>query len=335
MNASPSPQNDAMIHTYNTYKYDQPRLNLSIPPLLWKALDVHLQKQINRIRQELRAAQPPTAQAPSSDMRKPQHSSTISKQYPSQTSPNIEDALATVQRAATTAMTDTDSDTTVDEDFMRQTTMVNTSHDNDDLDIHASFRHALNCNTTTQLYGITDDGADSTILGSLAKVINHTGRYAQLVGYNPDNTKSGRVPIVLAYQKTQDSHGKYLLLLIHEAPHLAHSHTTLFSEFQIRAYGKVLDSCSTGHVLCSDPLMHGKQRFELNEGSTIQLVNRGGIMGLPIFPFADGDETKYPIVEITSKSRWTPQRYRQNFDDDTASISYAQHTKTDFLLGRV
>ena len=48
--------------------------------------------------------------------------------------------------------------------------------------------------------------------------------------------------------------------------------------------------------------MKGKQRFELNEGSTIQLVDCEGIMGLRIFPFEDGDETKYPIVEITSKS---------------------------------
>ena len=115
-----------------------------------------------------------------------------------------------------------------------------------------------------------------------AFVISYAKRFARLVGYDPTSTKSARVPIVSAYLKTRLASGVIVLLLVHEAPYLAHSPTTLLSEYQIRQHGLVVDSCSIDHVLCSDPLLYGKKRLELGNldgGPTriVNLLNRGGI----------------------------------------------------------
>ena len=90
-----------------------------------------------------------------------------------------------------------------------------------------------------------------------------TGRFARLVGYDPVNTLSGRIPIVSAYLKSRLSTGETVLLQVNEAPYLANSDTTLISEFQVREYGKILDSCSRTHIASSEPLLYGKQRFEV------------------------------------------------------------------------
>ena len=142
-----------------------------------------------------------------------------------------------------------------------------------------------------------------------------------MIGYDPTNTKSGRVPIVSAYLKSALSNGTFVLLVVNEAPYLAHSTTNLLSEYQIREYGKVIDSCSKSHVLSSDPLILGKQRFELGSDQHIDLINRGGIMGLPLFPYIEGDDKLYEKIVITSDEPWIPRQHRRNLQDslDTSS----------------
>ena len=60
-------------------------------------------------------------------------------------------------------------------------------------------------------------------------------------------------------------------------------------------------------------------------------------MGLPVYRYSDGDDTKYPVIEITSKDRWIPLRYRQavrdhftdNISVDTLSLDHPNSiTKT-------
>ena len=168
----------------------------------------------------------------------------------------------------------------------------------------------MKCLQDGLLFAISDGGADSCILGSSAKLINSTGRYARLVGYDPETTQSARVPIVSAYLKTKDNAGNYILLLVHEAPYLAHSPTNLLSEYQIREYGLVIDSCSLNHVISSNPRLTGKQRFEITTDTHVRMEDRGAIMGIPIYHYEDGDDELYPIHEITSKATWIPYRYR-------------------------
>jgi hypothetical protein len=62
-----------------------------------------------------------------------------------------------------------------------------------------------------------------------------------------------------------DKCGNIALLLIHEAPYLAHLPTILLSEYQIREYGKVIDSCAKNHVVSSNPRLMGRQRLEAND----------------------------------------------------------------------
>ena len=97
-----------------------------------------------------------------------------------------------------------------------------------------------------------------------------------------------------------DKDDKYVILLIHEAPYLAHSNTSLLLEYQIQQYGKIIDSCSTKHILSSNPVLKGTQRFEITDDNYINLVDQGGLMGVLMFDYDKGDDLKYPVIKITS-----------------------------------
>jgi hypothetical protein len=369
---------DAFQHTYNTFRFEPRSLNLLIPKELWQRIDPKMKQHLNTLRNAIRAEhrqhhqgntrdQAPTFTSPplgSPPTPAPQTPSTkIGPQYsningtPTTSTPStsastpsmdINTAINTVQQAAIDEF---------QEDF-EDTSTVNTDNpfigivratSPDVLDIHATFRHALKCVIQNDFYAISDGGADSTILGKHAHVINYTGRGAHLIGYDPDNTRSKLVPIVSAYQKSRLNDGTFVLLLIHEAAYLEHSSTTLLSEYQIRSYGRVIDSVATTHFASSNPLTHGKQRFEISKTQYIPLTNCGGIMGIQIFPYTDGDDKRLQIIEITSKTPWVPQRCRlANQKDDLATVDTrnsitAQHTKNhasspprmDFSHGQV
>jgi hypothetical protein len=75
-------------------------------------------------------------------------------------------------------------------------------------DKHSRPRHTAYCTrsfwytaSTAKHYAISDSGADSCCLGKHCHPVSYTGRYAILVGYNPDQTRSGKVPIITAYLK--------------------------------------------------------------------------------------------------------------------------------------
>jgi hypothetical protein len=44
----------------------------------------------------------------------------------------------------------------------------------------------------------------------------------------------------------------------------------------------------------------------------IPMEDRGAIMGILIFQYEEGDDTRYPIHEITSKATWVPYCYRHH-----------------------
>ena len=113
--------------------------------------------------------------------------------------------------------------------------------------------------------------------------------------------------------KTINSIGEYILLLIHEAAHLAHSSITLLSEFQLHQYGLVIDSVSKRHVLSTNPFLYGTQRIYLPNKMEIDMSNRRGIMVIPQFDYMPGDDETLEIIEITSKEQWVPQRYCKEF----------------------
>jgi hypothetical protein len=65
-------------------------------------------------------------------------------------------------------------------------------------------------------------------------------------------------------------------------------------------------------VVSSDPRLMGKQRLEISAEIHIPIEDHGAIMGIPIFLYEEGDDTRYPIHEITSKSTWVPYCYRHH-----------------------
>jgi len=46
-----------------------------------------------------------------------------------------------------------------------------------------------------KVYTIVDGGADSCIVGKYAKVLSYTGRFANLVGYNPETTRTEKAQL--------------------------------------------------------------------------------------------------------------------------------------------
>ena len=99
-----------------------------------------------------------------------------------------------------------------------------------------------------KVYAIADGGADSCIVGKYAKVLSYTGRYANLVGYNPETTRTEKVPIVTALIKTKSttSDGISVLLKIHEAPYnstvLLHSYLHTKSESMVLSLTQLLQN---------------------------------------------------------------------------------------------
>ena len=75
----------------------------------------------------------------------------------------------------------------------------------------------------------------------------HTGRHAHLTGYDPNTTKSGRIPIGTGYIKTKAQNGVPILLKINEAPINSQSKMTLLAKCQIRDHGFIVDSVATKH----------------------------------------------------------------------------------------
>ena len=136
-------QLSTLHHVYNTFKHGLSTLNFSIPPLLLKNMDAHLQKQINRIcnkiceeKRRKQSFKPPPP---------------IGDQYPTiSTTPSgatkVDEALATIQLAATQNLYDDDSLETVNNDL----NIYNITHSrtlSPDLDIHATFSCAFKCVT--------------------------------------------------------------------------------------------------------------------------------------------------------------------------------------------
>ena len=151
---------------------------------------------------------------------------------------------------------DTDDDMITMSAFMARTFASDPNDDENspdstepDIVVKAHLEYSLAPELQNKNYAISDSGADSCILGKLAKVISYTGRHASLVGYDPSITKKEKVPIVSAYIKVRSSSsGNHpVLLKVNEAPYIPKSPITLLSEYQIREYGLVIDSVAKKH----------------------------------------------------------------------------------------
>ena len=67
----------------------------------------------------------------------------------------------------------------------------------DVLDVGAHFDYYNTDLFNNFIYAISDEGADSCIIGKHAHVLSYTGRYAYLIGYDPATTRKDKVPFVI------------------------------------------------------------------------------------------------------------------------------------------
>ncbi len=159
-------------------------------------------------------------------------------------------------------------------------------------------------------YAICDSGADSCVVGRLAKVESITMRTASLVGYDLSTTKSSNLPIVTALLKTKSAEDCYMLLRVNEAVYNQNSPITLLSEYQIREYGLVLDSVARKHKSLDGK--SGTQTMYVSDVVRCPLVDRGGLMGVQLYLVEDGDEELYDIFNITSDHPWIPRSFQDS-----------------------
>ena len=97
---------------------------------------------------------------------------------------------------------DSDDDSTDDEAitsfaYMAKTVrldpqgLITPSDDNEQiLQVRAHLEYGSQSWYPNKVYAIADGGADSCIVGKNAKVESYTGRFANLVGYNPEKTET-------------------------------------------------------------------------------------------------------------------------------------------------
>ena len=234
------------IQVYNALRSPSIRESLSIPTPIWLELEPELKKRIDEIRKSIREKKKNSSNSPGK----------IPDQYPDMKK-NIAHLCSLMKEEAF------DSGDETDDEILRQTL---------NLQVRANLQYAENPAIQGKVYAISDGGADSCILGKHAYVSGHTGRFAQLVGYDPRTTQSDKLPIVTAYIKVKAHNGYPVLLKINEAVYNANSPTTLLSEYQIRENGFICDSVAKKHKASQDS--NGKQRLELSEHVNIPFVDR-------------------------------------------------------------
>src|SRR5574339_995923 len=141
------------------------------------------------------------------------------------------------------------SDSEEDEDS-RMSAMV--LRDDDQIEVHANLEYEKRfvhlAHSPRVSYAICDSGADSCVVGKMAKIEIVTMRTANLVGYDPETTRSSSLPIVTALLKTMSLENIPMLLRVHEAVYNQNSTITLLSEYQVREHGVVIDSVASKHL---------------------------------------------------------------------------------------
>ena len=182
-------------------------------------------------------------------------------------------------------------------------------------------------------YALCDSGADTCVVGRLARIESISIRTINLVGYDPQTTRSPNLPIVTALIKTLSAQNVPVLLRICEAVFNKNSYSTLLSEYQLRDHGIIVDSVATKHLT-----MNGKGGTQTLYASSLvkcPLIDRGGLMGLKLYPIDEGDEDRYEIITITSSNPWKPRRCqdaaRTILDEEKARNNLLKVIKKAFI----
>ncbi len=157
---------------------------------------------------------------------------------------------------------------------------------------------------TNSYLSISDDGADTCVIGDGWNIESYTTRTANLIGFDATSSRKSGLPIVSAVTAV-DSNGSTHLLRVHEAVYNQGSATTLLSEYQIREYGCIVDATSTRHrrTFAGD---YGTQAFHPNPQVTIPFLINGGLMTFRHRQPTPLELSSLLPLDITSDTPWDP-----------------------------
>ena len=239
-------QESNLQSTFNCFNTQSFRQNLSIPDAIWREMEPELREKIMEIRKKLRDQKPSSLNNKSYTPNSSSKPSVPTPNTTSSTTPQVPDQYPSMKPVTTMAhlvnsvanfgLEDGSDDDTDDDILPTSMAFMVKVQQPMIMEVKAHLEYANEPWHTNKVYALADGGADSCILGRHSKVLNYTGRYANLVGYNPETTHTEKVPIVSALIKVQSSTegGIPILLRINEAPFTPESPITLLSEYQIR-----------------------------------------------------------------------------------------------------
>ena len=317
-------QETSPIQVYQVLQSPTMRENLNIPTALWVLLEPKLKERIMELRAEIRKKKGTTKGE--HQQKAKVRNDALPPQYANMTSMDLVANICS-------QMTQQDSDEDTDDGMLRNSYCATT------VDVDKSYKahleYAKSHSTSSKTYAISDGGADACVVGSNAFIASYSGRHVHLTGYDPNTTKSHKVPIVTAYLKVKGSNGVPLLLKINEAVYNAGSPITLLSEYQIRENGYIVDSVATKHRTGIGS--YGTQRIVLNDSLHLPFVDRGGLMGFEILPIHESELDNYDTFELTCAQKWVPARFCTNeglsvdISNDMNQVIDAKEEKFDIL----
>ena len=199
-------QDTSLVQAYQAFRSSSLCQNLSIPPAIWVKLSKEIQAEIQAIRVQLRDNPGTPAQTTPPSTPPPK----LPQQYGLPRHINNtahDDDLAQINMAIQSfQLHDEDEITTLSDDDTRMGGMVSTISYPLQVQAHVEYAHRFAGLSQTRVsHAICDSGADSCVVGKMAKVLSVTMRSAHLVGYDPNTTRSGCLPIVTALLRTMSA----------------------------------------------------------------------------------------------------------------------------------
>ena len=179
------------------------RESLNIHYKIWKRLSEEIQNKIRKIREEVKEENKKEQSTPASSKNIPPQYGLTKKVNKSNKDDDVERLAAVMQSYHLDNETFSDSDKSDQEDDVRMGGMVLRLGENIEVQANIEYERRIpyDKNTPGISYALCDSGADSCVVGNLAKIENYTGRTANLVGYDPLSTQSNSLPIVTAVIK--------------------------------------------------------------------------------------------------------------------------------------
>ena len=320
-------------HAFATFNNSKVRASLSIPDRVWAEFGPELQDQVLEAKQKAR--QKLQEEQDSKPAATPSAQQQLPAQYPNQVNmtQHVDNIISSINK---THLTGGDSDT--DDDCFR-ITMTRTCMDNpapnpnksNHMEIKVSADRivcALQSTEDESVWVYSDGCANSCVAGKMCKVLSTVqGRTASLQGCDPCIFQSGRLPIVTCAVKVRDKNGFPVICIFNETPYNEGCPMFIMSEYQVREHGFIVDSVARKHLRA--PGEHGTQTLYLSPEVQIPMVDRGGIMGMEMFPVnEDFDlnrlDPNVDVFELTSPERWIPSQFRVNHTLNIRQLQKAQ-----------